>query len=70
MGLIYAEERFPRGLLIEMFAHSPMPAASLLGALTYATKFDEDPCLEINSGDEIVMKLENGTVRLEVIQKM
>ena len=67
MGLIYTGKG-PKGIVNRDVCPLSMPAASLLG-VPYATKFDEDPCLEINSGDEIVMKLENGTVRLEVIQR-
>ena len=67
MGLIYTGKG-PKGIVNRDVCPLSMPAASLLG-VPYATKFDEDPCLEINSGDEIVMKLENGTVLLEVIQR-
>ena len=35
-----------------------MPACSLLG-IPYAHSFDEDPCLEVNDGDEVEMKLED-----------
>ena len=46
-----------------------MPAASLLG-VPYATGFDDDPCMEINSGDQIRMKLDNGKVSLEIISRV
>jgi len=46
-----------------------MPAASLLG-VPYATGFDIDPCMEINSGDEIHMELKNGRVSLEVTSRI
>ncbi len=46
-----------------------MPACSLLG-IPYAHSFDEDPCLEVNDGDEIEMKLEDGIVTLTVIERV
>ncbi len=46
-----------------------MPACSLLG-IPYAHSFDEDPCLEVNDGDEVEMKLENGIVTLTVIERV
>ena len=67
MGLIYSGKG-PIGIINRDVCPLSMPAASLLG-IPYATKFDEDPCLEINSGDEIVMKLEDSTVRLEIIRR-
>ena len=67
MGLIYTGKG-PKGIVNRDVCPLSMPAASLLG-VPYATKFDDDPCLEINSGDEILMKLEDGTVRLEVTRR-
>ena len=49
MGLIYTGKG-PKGIVNRDVCPLSMPAASLLG-VPYATKFDEDPCLEINSGD-------------------
>ena len=46
-----------------------MPACSLLG-IPYAHSFDQDPCLEINDGDEVELKLENGKVTLTVIDRV
>ena len=46
-----------------------MPACSLLG-IPYAHSFDVDPCLEVNDGDEVEMKLENGIVTLNVIERV
>jgi predicted aconitase with swiveling domain len=67
MGLIYTGKG-PKGIVNRDVCPLSMPAASLLG-VPYATKFDDDPCIKINSGDEIVMKLEKGSVLLEVTQR-
>jgi hypothetical protein len=68
MGLIYTGKG-PKAIINRDVCPLSMPAASLLG-VPYATGFDEDPCLEINSGDEIHMKLINGKVSLEVTSRI
>tara|TARA_B100000902_G_scaffold15351_1_gene18472 strand:- start:252 stop:1988 length:1737 start_codon:yes stop_codon:yes gene_type:complete len=67
MGLIYTGKG-PVGIVNRDVCPLSMPAASLLG-IPYATKFDDDPCLKINSGDEISMKLQDGKVTLDVINR-
>ena len=68
MGLIYTGKG-PIGIVNRDVCPLSMPAASLLG-LPYATKFDIDPCMEINSGDHVRMRLRNGEVLLEVISRI
>ncbi len=68
MGLIYTGKG-PKAIINRDVCPLSMPAASLLG-VPYATGFDNDPCMEINSGDEIQMKLHNGKVSLEIITRI
>ena len=67
MGLIYTGKG-PIGIVNRDVCPLSMPAASLLG-VPYATKFEEDPCLKINSGDEITLKLRDGKVTLDVTNR-
>lgn len=67
MGLIY-EGRGPRAIVTRDICPLTIPAASLLG-IPYASGFDADPCMEINSGDEVEMKTEDGAVVLTVIRR-
>ena len=68
MGLIYTGKG-PKAIINRDVCPLSMPAASLLG-VPYATGFDDDPCMEINSGDQIRMKLDNGKVSLEIISRV
>ncbi len=68
MGLIYTGKG-PKAIINRDVCPLSMPAASLLG-VPYATGFDDDPCMEINSGDQIQMKLHNGKVSLEIISRI
>ena len=68
MGLIYTGKG-PKAIINRDVCPLSMPAASLLG-VPYATGFDIDPCMEINSGDEIHMELKNGRVSLEVTSRI
>lgn len=67
MGLIYTGKG-PIGIVNRDVCPLSMPAASLLG-IPYATKFDDDPCLKINTGDDISMRLAHGKVSLKVINR-
>jgi predicted aconitase with swiveling domain len=67
MGLIYTEKG-PRAIVNRDVCPLTLPAASLL-KVPYAHGFGEDPCLEINTGDEIEMRLENGIVTLQVVNR-
>ncbi len=68
MGLIYTGKG-PKAIINRDVCPLSMPAASLLG-VPYATGFDDDPCMEINSGDQIRMKLDKGKVSLEIISRV
>ena len=67
MGLIYTGMG-PRAIVNRDVCPLTLPAASLLN-VPYAHGFDEDPCLEINSGDDVMMTLTNGVVQLQVVNR-
>ncbi len=67
MGLIYTGKG-PRAIVNRDVCPLTLPAASLLN-VPYAHGFEQDPCLEINSGDEVEMSLNNGIVRLHVVNR-
>ncbi|MEE3082730.1 MAG: aconitase X [Candidatus Thermoplasmatota archaeon] len=67
MGLIYTGNG-PKAIINRDVCPLTLPGASLLG-LPYAVGFEQDPCLALNSGDEIEMTLENDVVVLKVISR-
>ena len=67
MGLIYTGNG-PKAIINRDVCPLTLPGASLL-SLPYAMGFDQDPCLALNSGDEIEMVLEGGQVSLKVISR-
>ena len=67
MGLIYTGMG-PRAIVNRDVCPLTLPAASLLN-VPYAHGFDEDPCLEINSGDDVMMTLTDGVVQLQVVNR-
>jgi len=68
MGLIYAG-RGPLAIINRDVCPLTLPGASLLG-LPYGMGFDTDPCVVLNSGDEVEMRLLNGVVTLSVIERV
>ena len=68
MGLIYTGQG-PRAIVNRDVCPLTLPAASLLN-VPYAHGFDDDPCMEINSGDQVEMTLEDGIVRLKVVNRV
>ena len=58
----------PRAIVNRDVCPLTLPAASLLN-LPYAHGFAEDPCMEINTGDEVEMRLENDIVTLQVVNR-
>jgi predicted aconitase/predicted aconitase with swiveling domain len=68
MGLIYTGKG-PRSIVNRDVCPLTLPAASLLN-VPYAHGFDNDPCLEINSGDDVKMTLEEGVVNLQVVNRV
>tara|TARA_B100000401_G_C52744148_1_gene689884 strand:- start:833 stop:1219 length:387 start_codon:yes stop_codon:yes gene_type:complete len=67
MGLMYTGKG-PKAIVNRDVCPLSMPAASLLG-VPYATGFDDDPCMEVNTGDRVRMKLLNGVVNLEILER-
>ena len=67
MGLIYTGKG-PRAIINRDVCPLTLPAASLLG-VPYAHGFDADPTLEINSGDEVEISLDEGIVTLDVLSR-
>ena len=67
MGLIYTGMG-PRAIVNRDVCPLTLPAASLLN-VPYAHGFDENPCLEINSGDDVMMTLTDGVVQLQVVNR-
>jgi len=67
MGLIYTGKG-PRAIINRDVCPLTLPGASLLG-LPYAMGFESDPCLALNTGDEIEMQLADGVVSLEVLSR-
>ena len=67
MGLIYTGKG-PRAIVNRDVCPLTLPAASLLN-VPYAHGFDDDPCLEINSGDDVRMTLQDGVVQLQVVNR-
>ena len=64
MGLLYTGKG-PKAVVNRDVCPLTLPACSLLG-LPYAHGFDADPCLEINDGDAVEMRLADGVVHLTV----
>ena len=67
MGLIYTGKG-PKSIVNRDVCPLTLPAASLLN-VPYAHGFDDDPCLEINTGDDVEMTLEDGIVKLRVVNR-
>ena len=67
MGLIYTEKG-PKAIVNRDVCPLSMPAASLLG-IPYATGFDDDPCMEVNTRDHVRMILQDGVVHLEILER-
>ena len=67
MGLIYTGKG-PKAIVNRDVCPLTLPAASLL-KVPYAHGFADDPCMEINTGDEVEMRLENGIVTLQVVKR-
>ena len=67
MGLIYTG-RGPLAIINSDVCPLTLPAASLLGT-PYAHSFDEDPIMNINSGDLVQMKLSGGKTTIQVISR-
>ena len=67
MGLIYTGKG-PKAIINNDVCPLTLPACSLLN-LPYSYGMSEDLCLEINTGDELEMKLSNGVVNLKLLNR-
>ena len=67
MGLDYAGKG-PKAVLNRDVCPLSLPACSLLD-IPYGHTFDADPCLALNSGDEVELDLEDGEVTLRVLSR-
>jgi predicted aconitase with swiveling domain len=67
MGLVYTG-RGPKAIVNRDVCPLTLPAASLLD-VPYAHGFDNDPTLEVNTGDEVSMALSDGVVTLRVLSR-
>jgi predicted aconitase with swiveling domain len=67
MGLIYSGHG-PLAVVNSDVCPLTLPACSLLG-IPYAHGFTEDPCLGVNSGDEVDLLLEDDAVTLQILRR-
>ncbi len=67
MGLLYTGAG-PKAIVNRDVCPLTLPAASLLG-LPYAHDFDDDPTMNVNSGDEVEICLEEGVTTLKVLNR-
>lgn len=68
MGLLYTGKG-PLAIINRDVCSLTLPACSLLG-LPYGHGFEEDPCMQINDGDEVELSLLDGIVSLKVIKRV
>ena len=68
MGLIYTDKG-PAAIVNRDVCPLSLPAASLL-SVPYAHGFDDDPTLEVNTGDGVELTLSGGNVNLRVIARV
>ena len=64
MGLIYTGFG-PKAIVNRDVCPLTLPAASLLG-VPYAHGFEDDPTIQVNTGDEVSLSLSDGEVILRV----
>jgi len=68
MGLIYTEQG-PKAVVNRDVCPLTLPACSLLG-LPYGHGFDDDPCMNINTGDTVEFRRTTHGVELEVLERV
>ncbi len=68
MGLIYTEQG-PKAVVNRDICPLTLPACSLLG-LPYGHGFDDDPCMNINTGDTVEFRRTKHGVELEVLERV
>ena len=67
LGLFY-NGNGPKAIINTDLDQQTIPACSLLG-VPYAHSFDDNPCQTVNNGDKIRLKLNNGNVKLEALNR-
>ena len=67
LGLFY-KDKGPIAIINTDLDQQTIPACSLLG-VPYAHSFDDNPCQAVNNGDKIRLKLSNGGVKLEALNR-
>ncbi|MCH2448192.1 MAG: aconitase X [Candidatus Poseidoniia archaeon] len=67
LGLLYRNHG-PLAVVNTELDQQTLPACSLLG-VPYTHSFGSDPCLELNSGDQVRLELRDGTVTLELLER-
>jgi len=67
LGLFY-NGNGPKAIINTDLDQQTIPACSILN-VPYAHSFEENPCLAVNTGDKIKLKLKKGHVRLEIIER-
>ena len=67
LGLFYIGNG-PKAIINTDLDQQTIPACSILG-VPYAHSFEDNPCLAVNTGDKIRLKLENGNVKLECLER-
>ena len=67
LGLFY-NGNGPIAIINTDLDQQTIPACSLLG-IPYAHSFDDNPCQAVNNGDKIRLKLNNGNVKLEALNR-
>tara|TARA_B110000263_G_scaffold95006_1_gene83080 strand:- start:127 stop:729 length:603 start_codon:yes stop_codon:yes gene_type:complete len=67
LGLFY-NGNGPIAIINTDLDQQTIPACSLLG-VPYAHSFDDNPCQAINTGDKVRLKLNNGNVKLETLDR-
>ena len=67
LGLLYRNHG-PLAVVNTELDQQTLPACSLLG-VPYAHSFGRDPCLELNSGDQVRLELRDSIVTLELLER-
>ena len=67
LGLFY-NGNGPKAIINTNLDQQTIPACSILG-VPYAHSFEDNPCLAVNNGDKIKLKLEQGNVKLECLER-
>ena len=67
LGLFY-NGNGPKAIINTNLDQQTIPACSILG-VPYAHSFENNPCLAVNNGDKLRLKLEQGNGKLECLER-